>query len=265
MFVLRSKTMALFGRVVDRLLGQVACALPAIAFVHAGAAISVGFALFLGFIAAWFRFWAPGTAVSLAIEPEGLEIESMSGFRLVPWAAVSAIQTWHHYNRIDCVAVHYRSAGRIAVASCRDYYREDELAAFVRACADHVCAVTPCESLITVAGLCDRSVWLPLLRRLTQDVVVASLIGVALGAVGPACLLGLIVAAQSASVAAIRHPFRARTLVQAEGLWREQAREARPLRKLPRSLRLWILCLGEAEYSASVPHLADASRRSLTA
>jgi hypothetical protein len=258
MFASRTKTMALLAWMADRLLGQVACALPAIAFVHAGAATSLAFALFVGSVAGWFRLWGPGNSVSLAVEPEGLKIESLSGFRVVPWAAISAIQTWHHYNQIDCVAIHYQSAGRLEVSSCRDYYREDELAALVRACADRVNAASPGKGVITLAGLRERSVWLPLFRRFTEDVAVASLIGVALGAVSPAYLLWLIVAAQSAMLAAVRHPFRTTTFVETDGLWREHDRKARPLRKLPRALRLWVLFLSEAAYAASVPKLADA-------
>jgi len=101
---------------------------------------------------------------------------------------------------------------------------------------------------VEVAGLCERGVWLTLLRRLTEDAMIATIVGCAVGAPGRVFLLGLLASVCSAWFAALRYPFRTSALVQKEGLWRQQSPTMHPLRTIPRPLRHWIRGLEEATY-----------------
>jgi hypothetical protein len=219
--------------------------LPAAALIEYELAAALVAATFFGLADGWFRLWISRTSRSLLAEPHGLTIASGLGDRVVFWADLSAIQTWRGLKRVDYLAVHYRNAGRIEVATCWDQNGHDELVAFVRACAAQVCADTP-QSSITLAGLSDPGVYLPLFQRFIEDVAVAAVVGWAIGAVSPAFLLGLFAASLSAGVAAIRHPFRTTTLVQQDGLWCSQGLAARPLCTIPRALRLWVESLAKA-------------------
>jgi len=221
-------------------------ALPAAVVEHDLATALVA-AAFLGIADGWFRLWASRTSRSLVAEPHGLGISSGLCFRVVPWADLCAIQTWQGLKRTDYVAVHYRNAGGIEVATCWDQNGHDDLLALICACAANVRSDAR-QLSITLAGLREPGVYRPLFRRFIQDVAIATLLGHIVGVVGPGFVLGLLAASVSAFVAAIRHPFRTTTLVQKGGLWCPQAIEARPLRTIPRALRLWVRCLDEAAY-----------------
>lgn len=97
-----------------------------------------------------------------------------------------------------------------------------------------------------MAGLCDRAVYRPLLRRLAQDVACATLIRLLIGLVGPGFFLGLIVALASTFVAAIRHSLHTTKFALSFGSSCPEGAEPRPLRTIPPALRLWIRCLAKS-------------------
>jgi hypothetical protein len=234
-----TRGIALLTAPADMLTRLLMCVLPAIAFTNGGLAMRAALALFLGLTDGWSRWWGSCTSLSFAAKPEGLTIASTFRVRVVPWENVAAIQTWHHFNQLDYAAIHYRHAGRIEVASCCDQYGEDDLRDFVRACAESVSQ----PPSITLAGLCERRVALPLFRRFAVDVALASVVGLALGVAFPAFLLSLLAASTSTLFAALRYRLRTTTLLLKDGLW---CCEARPLRTVPRALRLWVRCLSDA-------------------
>lgn len=211
-----------------------------------GIATRVYFALFIGAFDGWLRWWNSCTARSFVVRPAGIEVRSMFNVRLVPWECVSAIQTWHYINYTDYVAIHYRCAEGLKVATCSAYYPEEELRQFVGVCASRV----PQPASIVIAGLGERGVWSRLLRRLIADAVVAGLVGLVIGAARPVFLFGLVAASSSTLVAAVRYPIRTSTLVQRDGLWAWETPRRRPLRTIPRALRYWVRGLEESAYRA---------------
>lgn len=239
-----SKGTALAIGSVEFLIRLMMWGLPVATFLQHGIAISAAAAGFMGLVDGNYRSGS-FTSRWFVADREGLEITLGLTVQVVPWADVSAIQAWNHFNHVDFVAVHYFRAGRVVVATCGSRYAEQELRDFVRACARYVSADAP-RQRITIAGLRDQSVYQPLLKRFFQDVAVTTLIGLALGVVGQAFVVGLLAAALSAGITAVRHPIRATRLVQTNGLWRAEGRDARPLRAIPRALRLWVQCLNEA-------------------
>ncbi|HET7538997.1 MAG TPA: hypothetical protein VFK05_03970 [Polyangiaceae bacterium] len=241
---------ALATKPAEALIRLVMCALPAVTLMQQGVAMSAVAALFLGFIDGYARRWGAYTSRSFVADSEGLKIAFGFHAEVIPWGSVLGIQTWHHFNRIDYVAVHHLRAGRIDVATCVSRYAEDELRAFVHACADHVRAGAS-RPRMTVAGLSERCVYLPLLRRLVEDVALAVLVGTVIGAVGWSFLFGLLAASQSAVVAAARYTVRTTRFVQKNGLWLVDGLESRPLRAIPRALRLWVRCLDAVTASDS--------------
>jgi len=232
-------------------------ALPVATLLEHGIAMSAATALFFGLIDGTFRRGSY-TSRSFLAGRDGLEITSGLSVQAVPWTSVSAIQAWHHFNRVDFLAVHYFSAGRVAVATCASRYAEAESRAFVRACAHYVSADVP-RLNITLAGLGDQSVYRPLLRRLIQDVAVVAAIGAVLGAIGPGFALGLLAASLSALIAVLRHSVRSIQLVQRNGLWYRVDVETSPLRTIPRGLQLWVHCLAESTSSRQVAELEPSS------
>jgi len=224
--------------------------LPAAAVIGHDHVTALVTAAFLGLTDGWFRLWISRTSRSLLAEAQGLAIASGFGVRVVAWTDLLAIQTWRGLKRTDYVAVHYRNGGRIEVASCWDQNGHDELLALVCACAAHVRSNARHLS-ITLAGLREPGVYLPLLRRFTQDAVIATVVGCIIGVMGSVFALGLLSASLSTLVVAIRHPLRATTLVQRGGLWCSQGVEPSPLRPLPSALRLWVRCLDEVAYGGT--------------
>ena len=244
---------ALYTAPADWVSRLVMCGLPTIIFTPGHFGFSAATALWLGFMDGFARLWGSCSSRALVAEPEGLTISCLFSCRIVLWANVSAIRTWHHLNRLEYVAVHYRGAdGRLQIASCLDQCDADELREFVSACAGYASSAAPRRN-ITFAGLRDQGVYLPLFRRFTQDIATATVVGWALGTMSTAIALGLLAASLSLLVALIRHPFRTTTFVEKEGLWCSGSRglEARPLQLIPRSLQLWVRGLAEAAYRNS--------------
>jgi hypothetical protein len=219
------------------------CTLPIVAFLNDGVTIAVATAAFTTAFDGYLRLWGCSTSRAFIADNDGLEIISGFDVRVVPWANVLAIQTWHHFNRIDYIAVNYERAGCIEVATCASRYAEGELGSFVRACAAHVSSPVLRRSIV-VAGLFDPAVHWPLLNRLAQDVVAATLFGVLLGAAGASFALGLLVASLSAWIAALRHSIRRLELLQRDGLWRFAGRDGK-VPAMPRSLMLWVRSLSQ--------------------
>ena len=239
---------AWFTAAGDRLTRLVMCVVPSFFFSPDQFAIAASFALLLGLSDGFARRWGGCTASALVAEPEGLAISARRRRRVVPWANVSAILNWHHFNRLDFVAVHYRRAdGRLEIATCLDECEAEELRAFVAICADHAQRASPRQT-ITLAGWLEPGVYLPLCRRLTRDVALATAVGLLRGSVAASFTLGLLAASQSLWISAIRQPRRTTVLVQEQGLWCSGRVDARPLRLIPRALRLWVRGLAEAAY-----------------
>jgi len=232
------------------LIRLVMCTLPVATFVEQGVGMAAALAVFLGIVDGNYRLGSY-TSRSLVADVRGLEITCGLSVQVIAWSDVSAIQVWQHFNRVDFVAVHCFRAGRLDVATCASRYAEDELRAFVRACASYVSFGAPRLS-ISVAGLSESRIYGPSLKRLFQDVALATVVGALLGVAGPSFILGLIAALLSAGGAVIRYPVRSTKLVQQNGSWWTEDRdgcsrsgELRPLRAIPRALRLWVECLGE--------------------
>jgi len=234
---------------VEFLIRLVMFALPAATFLEQGLTMAA-MAVFLGIADGNYRAGSY-TSRSLAADRQGLEITCGLNVRVVAWSDVAAIQAWQHFNRVEFVAVHYLRAGRVDVATCASRYAEDELRAFVRACARHVSFGAPRVS-ISAAGLGEQCIYRPMLKRFFQDVAAVTVVGALLGVGGPSFALGLLAALPSALIAATRYSLRTLKLVQRNGIWWAKARdkrgrigELRPLRAIPRALRLWVECLGE--------------------
>src|SRR4051812_8436734 len=121
-----TRTDPLFTHVPDLLIRLAMCAVPIAMSRHDQVAMSAAIALFMGTLDGFARRWGSCSARSFSAEPQGLVISAASGDRVVPWASISGIQTFHHYNRIDYVVIHYRGARGIEVASCLDYHSEAE-------------------------------------------------------------------------------------------------------------------------------------------
>jgi hypothetical protein len=232
---------ALASKPGELLIRLVMLALPVVTFSREGVAVSVILAVFLGIIDGYVRLWACFTARSFVADTEGLEINCGFATHVVSWVNVSAIQTWHHFNRMDYVAIHYFRAGRVEVATCLARYAEDELRAFARAAAHHV-SCSQSRLSLTIAGLRERSIYAPLLKRLAQDVALTTLLGVVIGPLSVAFAVGLLSASSSTLLAAARHSLHTTTVVREGALW---CPEGRPLRIIPAALRLWIRCLAE--------------------
>ena len=186
--------------------------LPAACLMERHHASALGAALFLGLVDGGFRLLLSRTSRSFRAELAGLIITSGFSTRVVPWPTLLAIQTWQTYKREDYVAVHYRSAQGVEVATCWEQDCYDELLAFVRASAARVRSSSG-ELRITTAGWRERGVWLPLVRHFAQDLAIAALIGFAIGFFHQTLLLGLLAAALSAGVAAGRTRLSSSTLV----------------------------------------------------
>jgi len=247
-----TRGLALYTVPADWLSRLVMCGLPTIFLTFGHFALSVIGAFSWGVMDGLARLWGSCSSRALVAEPEGLTISGLFSCRIVPWPNVLAIRTWHRFNRLDYVAVYYRRAdGRLEIASCLDQGDADQVRDFVCACADYASCASPRRS-ITLAGVHDQGVYLPLFRRFTQDVAIATVIGWAFDRGGPAFALGLLAASPSALVSLIRHPLRTTTFVEQDGLWCSCVKgEARPLRLIPRSLQLWVRGLAEAAYRNS--------------
>jgi len=220
------------------------CVLPA-TLAEQSLAMSAFAAALFGLIDGYSRRLWSYSSRSFIANGEGLEISSGSAVLVVSWEHVLAIQTWRRFDGIEWLAVHYTRAGRLFVATCVSRCAEAELSTFVRACATYVSSGAPRQS-ITIAGLCDQSVYWPLLKRFLADVAATTLVGALFRAVGPAFALGVLAAALSAGISAARHSLRRTRFVQTDGLWHTDGHTLRPLHAIPRTLQLWVQCLAEA-------------------
>jgi len=221
------------------LVRSTSCLLPTVLLLQHDIATAVVVAMSLGVADGWSRLWVSRTADSFTAELDGLVISSGLASRCVAWADVLAIQTWQRINRVDYVAIHYRSADGPAVATCWEQNGHEEMVAFVRECAG---AVTSQRETVALGAIRDRAIWSALLTRFVLDVVVALTWGFVLGIVGPALLLGTVAASVSTVFASTRYSLRPTTLRLKDGLWwlRGTNGSDRALRTVPRSLRLWV-------------------------
>jgi hypothetical protein len=207
-------------------------------------------ALLMGIVYGRSRLMTSRTARSLVATRDRLTISRALGAERVDWSSVLAIESWQRMNRVKYVAVHYRSAGRTQVATCWDQDADEDLQEFLHQCAAAVSSNAPRDA-ITVAGLLDRGVWLPVVRRFVIDVAVTASAGFAFGLARRALAFGLITASVAALLEVSRCPLTTMQLVSSEGLWwRSTQRGLRRLRLIPRSLRLWVRALGDYEYRA---------------
>lgn len=204
-------------------------------------------AIFLGATDGRVRLWMARTAGGFIARQHQLVISPGIRTMKIPWADVLAVETFEGVNRVDYVLVHFQSSpSGVAAASCWEQNGRDELLEFVRAAAVRVNASSR-RTTITLAALRDRSVWLPLLRRFLVDVAIASVLGLILGFLGKAALLGVVSASLSAGLAGSRYSFQATRLTWKEGLWWcSTGSKTRVLRVVPPSLRLWVDALDAA-------------------
>jgi hypothetical protein len=197
-------------------------------------------AIFLGATDGRVRLWMARTAAGFIARQHQLVISPGVQTVKIPWADVLAIETFEGVNRVDYVVVHYQSPSGLAAASCWEQNGRDDVLAFVRAAAARVNAESR-RATITLAALRDQGVWRPLLERFIVDVAVASIVGLILGFVGTAALLGVLSASLSAGLAASRYSLQTTRLIWKDGLWwRAKGSETRALRVVPPSLRLWV-------------------------
>jgi hypothetical protein len=202
-------------------------------------------ALFLGALDGWFRLRLARTARSLVADTDALVIASGIDSARVAWSNVLGIEVWHRLNRVDYVAVHYRTTTGRGVATCWDQDRRDELLQFVRECAVFARAAGP-NRAIARAHLGHHAIYLALLRHLLFDVVLALLVGMLCGIAGHALWLGAAAGFLSASIAATPY-LNVSELVRIDGAWWRRRRngELQRLRVVPRSLQLWAGYLSE--------------------
>lgn len=219
--------------------------LPALVSMEQGQGYALVVALFLGALDGWFRLRLARTARSLVADADALIITSGLDSARVAWSNVLAIEVWHRLNRVDYVAVHYRTTTGRAVATCWDQDRRDELLQFVRECAVLARAAGPNRTMVR-AHLGHHAVYLALLRHLLLDVALALLVGMLCGIASRALWLGAAAGLLSASMAATPYLYRSE-LVRIDGAWWRTRRngELARLRVVPRSLRLWACYLSE--------------------
>lgn len=219
--------------------------LPTLMSKEQGQGYTLAVTLFLGALDGWFRLRLARTARSLVADADALVISSGLDSARVAWSNVLAIEVWHRLNRVDYVAVHYRTTTGRSVATCWDQDSRDELLLFVRECAVFAQAAAP-RRTIARAHLGHHAVYLALLRHLLLDMALALLVGMLCGVVSHALWLGAAAGLLSASMAATPYLYRSE-LVRIDGVWWRPRRngELARLRVVPRSLRLWAGYLSE--------------------
>ncbi len=219
--------------------------LPTLVSTEQGQGYALVVALFLGALDGWFRLRLARTARSLVADADALVITAGLGSVRVAWSSVSAIEAWHRLNRVDYVAVHYRTTTGRAVATCWDQDRRDELRLFVRECAAFVRAAGPNPAIVR-AHLGHQAVYLALLRHLLFDVALALAVGVLCGIASRALWLGAAAGFLSTAMAAT--PYLSRSeLVRMHGAWWHRRRngELQRLRAVPPALELWATYVSE--------------------
>jgi hypothetical protein len=218
---------------------------PTLVSMEQGQGYALALALFLGAVDGWFRLRLARTARSLVADADALVISSGLDSARVAWPDVLAIEVWHRLNRLDYVAVHYRTTTGRSVATCWDQDSRDELLLFVRECAVIAQAATP-HRTIARAHLGHHAVYLALLRHLLLDIAVALLVGMLCGIASYALWLGAAAGLLSTSMAATPYLDRSE-LVRIDGVWWRPRRngELERLRVVPPSLRLWAGYLSE--------------------
>jgi hypothetical protein len=195
------------------------------------------FAFFLGIADGSARNRVARTARALEATSRGLVISSAFGTSSVRWADVLAVETWRRINGISRVAVHYRSARGGAVATCWEQFSQPELVRFVTACGARANPQSD-RTTITLVGLSERGVWIPILHRFGQDLAVAACFALFSKL---ALLLGAIAGGLSALIACGGYALRNRNFVLEDGVWwRETKRGLIRLSVIPPSLRMWV-------------------------
>jgi len=227
------------------LVRAVTYSLPTLVSREQGQGCALVVALFLGALDGWFRLRLERTARSLVANADALVITAGLDSTRVAWSNVLAIEVWHRLNRVDYVAVHYRTTTGPAVATCWEQDRRDELLSFVRECAVFARSAGPNPTIVR-AHLGHQAVYLALLRHLLLDVVLALLVGMLCGIAGHALWLGAAAGFLSASMAATPYLCRSE-LVRIDGAWWRPCRNGglQRLRVVPRSLQLWAGYLSE--------------------
>lgn len=195
------------------------------------------FAFFLGCADGGARIRVARTARCLEATKRGLVISSTFGTSRVAWSEVLAIQTWRRINDVNIVAVHYRGARGGTIATCWEQFCRPELQRFVTACGARANKKSD-RMTITLVGLKERGVWLPIAQRWAQDLAVAAFLALFLR---PALLLGLVSASVSALIACFAHSPTNRDFVLTDGVWwRVTKRGPRRLTVIPPQLRMWV-------------------------
>lgn len=227
--------------------------LPTLVSTEQGQGYALALTLFLGALDGWFRLRLARTARSLVADADALVISSGLDSVRVAWSNVLAIEVWRRLNRVDYLAVHYRTTTGRSVATCWNQDSHDELRMFVRECAVFAQAAGP-HRTIARAHLGHRAVYLALLRHLMLDVALALLVGMLCGVASYALCLGATAGLLSASMAATPYLCRSE-LVRMDGVWWRPRRNGELARVsvVPRSLRLWASYLSE-EGSGSNHH-----------
>jgi len=219
--------------------------LPAFVLEQEGLHNALAFSLLLGLLDGWLRVRVARNARSFVAEPSALVVASGLQVSRIAWPNVLAVEVWHRHNRLDYVAVHYRTTAGNVVATCWGQDQGEKLVAFVRQCAALAQAEHPRRTIVR-AYLGDRGVYLPLLRRSSLDLAGALLVGLICRNPAHALWLGAAAVLVSTLLAVAPHLHRA-NLVLRDGVWWQLRAnsEPAPLRVLPNSLRLWASCLSE--------------------
>jgi len=203
-----------------------------------------------GIMVGFSRLRGSRSARSLVAANDGLTIYSGLQKIEIAWDDVLGVETWRRMNRVDHVAIHYRLAGERAIATCWDQNGREDLAAFVKACGAAVSAFGP-RTTIELAGLGDRGVWLPLLRRFAVDVAVPLGLAAVAGLARRELPVALIVSSVSMFMACGQYRWRTARFASKDGLWWRVTDEGlKRIQTIPPSLRLWVDALASAAYRA---------------
>lgn len=235
-------TASAVGEVLARAL---AWTLPLVYLLNGNAPLALFAAQCFGVAAGFMRWRGFRNVRSILATSEGVTIFSGLSETRIAWVDVLALETRRRVSRCDFLAVHYRDGGVFRIASCFDQDGHEDLKAFLKACGSFM-RTQPRRLTMTVAGLEERGVWLPLLRRFAVDVSVPSSVAVVFGLFRQAFPLALLAATLSALLAAFEFSLRTARFVSNDGLWyRETRRGQRRLHAIPPRLWPWFNLLAE--------------------
>lgn len=229
----------------DALVRVVAWTVPLVYLLDGDASLALFAAQAFGAADGFMRWVAFRNARSIMATSEGVTIFSGLSAKRIAWGDVLAVETRRRAICFDFVALHYRDGGVFRVAGCFDQFARAHLVAFFKACGLGM-RTAPQQLTMTVAGLEERGVWMPLLRRFVVDVAVPSSVAVAFGLFGQALPLALQSASLSSLLAALAFSLCTVRYVSHDGVWyRETRRGQRRLRTIPPPLWLWSNLLAE--------------------